>query len=70
MVKRICVLGYTFTADLWSLGVFVFEVVTGKAPFMHKNEDHLIKLVYGGIKSAIEVRSCHVVSILLFVLFL
>ena len=46
----------TFFVDLWALGIFVFEMLTGKAPFKHKNRQALAKAILGGIDPKLEVR--------------
>lgn len=34
---------YNHKADVWSLGIVFFELITGFTPFMGKNKDDLIK---------------------------
>ena len=41
--------------DLWALGIFIFEMLTGKAPFKHKNREVLGKLILEGIGQKLEV---------------
>ena len=40
--------GYTFTVDLWSLGIFLYEFLCSKVPFGEGNDDPF--LIYDEIK--------------------
>jgi protein kinase A len=39
---------YTFTADWWSLGVLVFELVSGKTPFRADNSEGIYNNIQSG----------------------
>lgn len=41
--------GYTDKADLWSVGVILFELLAGIPPFTGRNRGELIKNIKNGI---------------------
>ncbi|CAI2358838.1 unnamed protein product [Moneuplotes crassus] len=40
--------GHSFTVDLWTLGILVYELITGRTPFLHKNTHQTTKLIKKG----------------------
>ncbi|XP_076824919.1 cGMP-dependent protein kinase 1-like isoform X2 [Clavelina lepadiformis] len=46
--------GHTVSVDLWSLGVFIFEIVVGKAPFRNKDRDDLAEAILQGITGPLD----------------
>jgi MAP/microtubule affinity-regulating kinase len=40
--------GYLFKADVWSCGVIIYRIITGKFPFCGNNEKELFKKVTQG----------------------
>lgn len=38
-------LGYTTSTDWWSLGILMFDMLTGKPPFRGKNEAQLLEKI-------------------------
>lgn len=41
-------LGYTYSVDIWGLGLLIYECLTGINPFIEKNKD--ISKIYKNIK--------------------
>lgn len=39
--------GYSFEADWWTLGIFIYEMVTGLPPFLNENRYNLYKAIKG-----------------------
>jgi serine/threonine protein kinase len=37
--------GYSFAADWWTFGAFVYELVVGQAPFSHENRQQLYEQI-------------------------
>uniref|UniRef100_H2YN13 cGMP-dependent protein kinase n=1 Tax=Ciona savignyi TaxID=51511 RepID=H2YN13_CIOSA len=48
---------HSFPVDLWALGVFIFELVVGKAPFRNKNKDELGQSILRGIEPKLKVTN-------------
>ena len=40
--------GHSFTVDWWTLGVLIYELRTGRTPFLHKNSHQTTKLIKSG----------------------
>mmetsp|Transcript_2470 Transcript_2470/g.1541 ORF Transcript_2470/g.1541 Transcript_2470/m.1541 type:complete len:173 (-) Transcript_2470:49-567(-) len=44
-------MGYTFNVDLWSLGLILYEVLTGRVAFPANSEKELFTMQLGGYRS-------------------
>lgn len=40
--------GHSFTVDWWTLGILIYELRTGRTPFLHKNTHQTTKLIKSG----------------------
>ena len=40
--------GHSFTVDWWTLGILIYELRTGRTPFLHKNSHQTTKLIKSG----------------------
>jgi serine/threonine protein kinase len=40
--------GHGFTVDWWTLGILIYELRTGRTPFLHKNSHQTTKLIKSG----------------------
>ena len=40
--------GHSFTVDWWTLGILIYELRTGRTPFLHKNTQQTTKLIKSG----------------------
>ena len=40
--------GHSFTVDWWTLGILIYELSTGRTPFLHKNTHQTTKLIKSG----------------------
>lgn len=40
--------GHGFTVDWWTLGILIYELTTGRTPFLHKNTSQTTKLIKSG----------------------
>lgn len=52
---------YNYKVDMWSLGVTIFEALTGNTPFTARNKEELIINVNNGfarIPTTIDLSSC------------
>lgn len=45
----------SFPVDIWALGVFIFEMLDGKAPFRDRSRVALADLILAGIEPMLKV---------------
>ena len=50
-----CILAQSFAVDIWSFGVFIFEMLDGKAPFRNKSRVALADSILAGIDPVLKV---------------
>jgi len=46
----------SFSVDIWSFGVFIFELLDGKAPFRNSNRVALADSILSGIEPVLKVK--------------
>jgi len=50
--------GYGKSVDIWSFGIFIYEMLTGNPPFMDQDPFKIYKLILKGIKDFPDFFKC------------
>lgn len=58
--------GHGVSADIWSLGVLFFEMLSGKPPFRGKNHIELFDIILSGVYTVPENFSLNAKSLVQF----
>eukprot|EP01100_Stratorugosa_tubuloviscum_P004224 TRINITY_DN204_c1_g2_i1.p1 TRINITY_DN204_c1_g2~~TRINITY_DN204_c1_g2_i1.p1 ORF type:complete len:294 (-),score=103.29 TRINITY_DN204_c1_g2_i1:160-1041(-) len=51
--------GYTFSADIWAYGMFLFEMLTGEQPYKSKSAEEIRQLIGQGKKPQLPIQVQH-----------